>query len=388
MRDTLEEQLAARLRAVGDTVADDLPAPVDLEMQVARHRRRARTTRRWSGVAIAAAVVATVATVAVVHGTAGRGTVRIATSSTTASPPDALQPGTVMLSARGVNVISLDATGHQNATMVAALRGDIKYARATDDHRALWYLSLKKGLHACGDVVRADIATGHSSTIVTHAVAFDVSPNGKRLALYGSGDLADDRCAPVSTTQPGRVVVVDLTNNRSSAISVPELTSLRFSPDGSYLAAVSCGVPRCEAFDRIEVPDVLGAPLVVEPVSWSAYPDQSIRTASIEFGPGGLYMLKRLNPIPGRTIATERIDRLDPLGLQPVETLFSARGWDISQMMPTASGTYVVATLAQPKPPKWGLYLVQAGKLVPVRSLTDPGTLTPVRPLAAFGAGG
>ena len=155
MRDTLEERLSQQLRAVGDTVADELPPPVDLELQVARHRRHARTTRRWSSVALAAAVVATVATVAVVHGTAGRGTVRIATSSTTASPTDALQPGTVMLSARGLDVISLDANGHQNATMVTAVRGDIKYARATDDHRALWYLSLKQGLRACGDGVGA-----------------------------------------------------------------------------------------------------------------------------------------------------------------------------------------------------------------------------------------
>jgi hypothetical protein len=388
MRDTLEERLAARLGAVGDTVADELPVPVDLELQVVRHRRRARTARRWSGVAIAAAVVATVATVAVVHGTAGRGTVRIATSSTTASPADALQPGTVMLSARGRNVISLDSTGHQNATMVAAVRGDVKYARATDDHRALWYLSLKKGLHACGDVVRADIAAGHSSTIVTHAVAFDVSPDGTRLALYGAGDLADDLCAPVSATQPGRVVVVDLTNDRSSAVSVSRLSSLRFSPDGSYLAAVSCGAGPCESFDRIAVPDQLGRPLVVTPVSWSAYPDQSIRSAAIEFGPGGLYMLKHLAPVAGLTTSTVRIDRLDVSGTDPVATILSSRGWDIAQMVPTASGTYVVATLAKPKPPRWGLYLVQSGKLVPVRSLADPGTLTPVSPLAAVGAGG
>jgi hypothetical protein len=388
MRDTLEERLAARLGAVGDTVADELPVPVDLELQVARHRRRARTTRRWSGVTIAAAVVATVATVAVVHGAAGRGTVRIATSSTTASPTDALQPGTLMLSARGLNVISLDATGHQNATMVAALRGDIKYARATDDHRALWYLSLKKGLHACGDVVRADIATGHSSTIVTHAVAFDVSPDGRRLALYGSGDLADDLCAPVSATQPGRVVVVDLTNDRRSAVSVPRLTSLRFSPDGSYLAAVSCGAGPCESFDRIDVPAELGAPLAVAPVSWSASPDQSIRSAAIEFGPGGLYMLKHLTPVAGRTTATARIDRLDVGGSDPVTTILSSRGWDISQMVPTASGTYVVASPANAKARHWGLYRVEQGRLVPVRSLADPGTLTPVSPLAAVGAGG
>ncbi|MCU1464783.1 MAG: hypothetical protein JWM72_711 [Actinomycetia bacterium] len=389
MRDALEERLAAQLRAVADTVADELPMPVDLELQVARHRRRARALRRWSSVAVAAVVVATVATVAIMHGTAGRGTIRIATSSTTASPPsDALQPGTVMLSARGLDVISLDSTGHQNATMVTALRGEIKYARATDDHRALWYLSLKKGLRTCGDVVRADIASGHSSTIVTHAVAFDVSPDGTRLALYGAGDLATDHCAPVPAAGPGRVVVVDLTTKQSSAVAVSQVTSLRFSPDGSYLAAVNCGAAGCDAFSRIEVPAELGPPLVVDPVSWSAYPGQSIRSATIEFGPGGLYMLKQLTPIAGRTTATARIDRLDVRGLQPAATILSSRAWSIAQLVPTATGTYVVAGAAQAKARKWGLYRVESGKLVLVRSLADPGTLTPVTPFGAAGAGG
>ena len=41
MRDTLEERLATRLRTLGDTVDDELPPPVDLELQVLR-RRRAR----------------------------------------------------------------------------------------------------------------------------------------------------------------------------------------------------------------------------------------------------------------------------------------------------------------------------------------------------------
>ncbi|MDQ1476238.1 MAG: hypothetical protein QOE62_1467 [Actinomycetota bacterium] len=389
MRDALEARLAAQLRAVGDTVADELPTPVDLELQVARQRRRARAARRWSSVAVAAAVVAAVATVSIMHGTTGRGTIRIATSSTTAArPADALQPGTVMLSSRGLDVISIDATGHQNATMVTALRGEIKYARATDDHRALWYLSLKKGKRACGDVVRADIATGHSSTIVTHAVAFDVSPDGTRLALYGAGDLAGDRCAPVTAAGPGRVVVVDLTTKQSSAVSVSNVTSLRFSPDGSYLAAVNCGGDRCVAFSRIDVPGELGPPLVVAPVSWSASPEQSIRSATIEFGPGGLYMLKQLAPIAGRTTATARIDRLDVRRLQPVTTILTSRAWNVSQLVPTATGTYVVASAASAKTRKWGLYRVEAGKLALVRLLADPGTLTPVTPFVPARAGG
>ncbi|MDQ1379467.1 MAG: hypothetical protein QOJ71_186 [Actinomycetota bacterium] len=389
MRDALEDRLAARLRAVGDTVADELPTPVDLELQVSRQRRRARAARRWSSVAVAAAVVATVATVAIMHGTTGRSTIRIATSSTTAVPtPDALQPGTVMLSSRGLDVISLDATGHQNATMVTALRGEIKYARATDDHRALWYLSLKKGRGACGDVVRADIAIGHSSTIVTHAVAFDVSPDGTRLALYGAGDLVGDHCTPVTAAGPGRVVVVDLTTKQSSAVVVSKLTSLRFSPDGSYLAAVNCGGDRCAGFSRITVPAELGPPLAVASVPWSAYPEQSIRAALIEFGPGGLYMLKQLAPTAGRATATARIDRLDALGLQPVTTILTSRAWSVSQLVPTATGTYVVASAAHAKARTWGLYRVEAGKLALVRPLADPGTLTPVTPLIPARAGG
>jgi hypothetical protein len=49
-----------------------------------------------------------------------------------------------MLSARGRYVISLDTNGHTNATMVQTEHGDIEYARATDDHRALWYLSSRR----------------------------------------------------------------------------------------------------------------------------------------------------------------------------------------------------------------------------------------------------
>jgi hypothetical protein len=293
-----------------------------------------------------------------------------------------------MLSARGLDVISLDASGHQNATMVKAVRGDIKYTRATDDHRALWYLSLKKGKHACGDVVRADIALGHSSTIVTHAVAFDVSPDGRRLALYGSGDLAGDHCMPVTAAAPGRVVVMDLVTKTSSAASVSGVTSLRFSPDGSYIAAVDCGPRPCESFARIEVPAELGSPLVVEPVSWSASPDQSIRSAKIEFGPGGLFVLKQVTPTPRRTTTTARIDRLDADDTHSIATILWSSGWDITQIVPTSTATYVVASPTRVKPPKWGLYQVVEGKLTFVRSLSDPGTLTPVTPLVGARAGG
>src|SRR4051794_34842793 len=98
MRDVLEEHLATHLRTLGETVGDELPPPVDLEVRVVRRRRHTTRTRRGSSIGIAAAIVAAVSLVAVTHGTAGRGSPRIATSSTTAVPVhDSLQPGTVML---------------------------------------------------------------------------------------------------------------------------------------------------------------------------------------------------------------------------------------------------------------------------------------------------
>jgi hypothetical protein len=392
MPDVVEQQLATRLQALGETVGDELPPPVDLELQVVRRRRRVRSTRRGAGVSVACAIVAALTTVAVVHGTAGQSSLRIATSPTTAAPMrDALQPGTVMLSARGPFVISLDANGHTNATMVAVEHGVVAYARATDDHRALWYLSLKNGPHACGDVVRADI-DGRSSTIVTHAVAFDVSPDGDRLALYGAGDLAHDRCAPVTAAAPGRVVVSDLRSSAMSTVPMGNLKSLRWSPDGSYLLAVDCTTAvRCTGFQRVDVPNELGAPLVAEsefPLGTRARPLHSLST---EFGPDGLYALETTALPRSPSMVGVLLDRYDARTLRTSTEVFAGSDWDVSQVIPTTTGTYVVATplgkanarstVAQPR----GLYRIEAGRLVLVRALVDPGTLTAVRPLAASG---
>jgi hypothetical protein len=376
MRDSLEQRLATRLRTLGETVDDELPPPVDLELQVLRRRRRVRATRRWSAVSIAAAIVAAAATVAVVHGVTGGDPIRIATSPTTAVPVrDSLQPGTVMLSARGRYVVSLDARGHTNATMVLAQHGDIMYARATDDHRALWYLSLKKGSGACGDVVRADI-DGRTSTIVTHGVAFDVSPDGSRLALYGAGDLAHDRCSPVKKGLVGRIVVLDLTTSASSALNVPNVTSLRWSPDGTYLVSVSCSPSGCAGYDVIDVPGALGGPLTVEPGGSGARPARSVRSASVVFGPHDLYTLGR-----GPTV---RIERVDPRAARVPVLVFSGGGtWDVTQVVPTTAGTYVVA--ARVKSATSALYRIVEGKLVFVRPLDNPGTFTPVAALDAAG---
>jgi hypothetical protein len=380
MRDLLEERLASRLQALGETVHDELPPPADLELRVARRRRRTRANRRWSSLAVAAAIVAAVASVALVQGTAGTGPVlHISTAPTSVAPPvhDALQPGTVMLSARGHFVISLDEAGHQNATMVAVKDGNITYARSTDDHRTIWYLSLKHGTAACGDVVRANI-DGNSSKIVAQAVAFDVSRDGTRLALYGAGNLADGKCAPVKSGTTGEIAVVDVATFESSTLPIGGVTSLRFAPDGSYLVAASCSAHRCEEARRIDVPSPLGASLVSEPMSFAAKVTSPVRATSVAFGGGAMFVLE---PSPSDTIY-----RYDPTRVGPAPAVFvGAREWDVTQLVPTATGIDVVAARmppgGEPGASSFGLYRVEAGRLVLVRLLVAPGTLTDVRPL-------
>jgi hypothetical protein len=54
--------------------------------------------------------------------------------------------------------------------------------------------------------------------------------------------------------------------------------------------------------------------------------------------------------------------------------------WALGQIVPTAAATYVVARRAHPGG-RQGLYRVVGRRLVYVRSLDDPGTLTGVTPL-------
>ena len=330
MPDVLERQLAARLLELADATGDgELVPPADLELQIARRRARTSAGRRWTGASVAAVLAVVVAMVAVVHGTSGTRSVAVSAPSTTvpAAARDPLPAGTVMLAAKGRDVLALDARGHQIATMVHAVRGDIQYARVTADHRELWYLSRKHGTSACADVVRADIE-GRSSMIVTHAVAFDISPDGTRLALYGAGDLAHDRCEPVRTRAGGALVVVDIATGAASALELDSAGGLRWTSDATAIDVLSCLADGCAPSARVAVPHLLDQPLRVE-------------------------------------------------GFVPTRPPFpaSAAGWKISQVVDTDAGTFVVAV-----PPGTGrpaLYRIDAGRLVVLRDL-DPGMLSAV----------
>jgi hypothetical protein len=383
MRDLLEQQLAARLRELGETVPDQVGAPPDLELRVQREHRRARRGRVWPAIAAAAVVVAFVGGLAVARGTAGRGSVRVAASPSTQLPMrDALQPGTVMLSSYGRFVVSLDANGHRNATMVTG-HGEISYARAIDTHHAIWYLSRRSTSNQCGEVVRADI-DGHASSIVAKALTFDVSRDGSRLALYGAGDLAHGGCAPVRSPSTGHVVIVDLTTRRSSQLALDDVTALRWSLDGSELLALRCRAGGC-AVDRIEVQGPLGARL--EASAAGSLGSAAGVAEQLEFGSDGLYVL-RASPDGASGAPTQTIRRYDATTPGSPITLFDgADRWLLRQVVPTAAATYVVATARRPAgstaptAPSLGLYRLVAGRLVPVRTMSGSVVLTAVTPL-------
>lgn len=384
MRDLLEERLATRLREIGATVPDNVAVPADLESRVHRERRRARTARRWPALAVAALVVAVVASLTVVRGAAGRDAVRVDSSSPTAPVHDALAPGTVMLSAYDNFVVSLDARTRVNATMVVST-GAISYARATDAHHSIWYLSHRGATGGCGAVVRADV-DGHTSRIVARAVAFDVSRDGSRLALFGAGDLVHDSCSPVGGPGTGRVVVLDLATHRWSGLALDGVTSLRWSLDGSALVAVRCRAAGCSA-DRIDVPAQLGGPLD-DPVPIGPRPAPGV-TESVEFGSEGMYLLRSApDGTSGHPSGT--IERYDPATSGAPIRLFDGSGrWRLRQVVPTAIATYVVAAPV-PRPAfgpvagsGLGLYRLVDGRLDLVRGLAGPVTLTAVSPLPA-----
>jgi hypothetical protein len=158
------------------------------------------------------------------------------------------------------------------------------------------------------------------------------------------------------------------------------VTSLRFSPDGSYLAALTCVAHQCRAIDRIDVPGDLAGALSVAPVSWHPPPATTVRAAAIEFGRAGLYVLQRLAPVGGGAATSARIDWIDArTGVE--DQVFASAAFDVREVVPTADALYVVAAPRGTKAPDFGLYLVVAGNLSRQRSLTDPGFLTPVFPL-------
>jgi hypothetical protein len=359
MRDLLEQALASRLRAVGETVLDDLEPPAELEREIMFRRRRARTvTRRARALALAAAIVAVVATVAVVGSQSSSPRVGIAAVLVR----DPLPAGTVMFATRGRDVIALDSNGRRLATMVHADRGNVIDAQVTRDHRSLWYLSVAgtPGID-CGEVVRADVAGGESK-IMAHAIAFAISPDARRLALSGYGDVALGHCDKSASRA---VAVVDLWTRATAQARAIE-DQLGWSRDGRSLVSRVCGLGECRAVVRDVVVDQAVPPLAAPRALNAKLAGSVVGMASSE---DGLFVLRR-NKL---RIA---IDVYDPTTLRPVSRI----AWEnlpavTDQVVATPAGVYVVGGN---RAGESSLARIEGRKVVVV-SGRDPGIVRGVR---------
>jgi hypothetical protein len=246
--------------------------------------------------------------------------------------------------------VALDAQGRQLATMVHAKRGNVVDAQVTDDHRALWYLSVqgKAGVD-CGEVVRADVSTG-KSTIVARAVAFAISRDGRSLAVYGYGSVETRRC---ETGKSSATASIDLQTNdviRNRLVGVRDLV---YSPDG-YPIARSCRSDPCSIFVFLGHDGVYDwTPVTIEAnaIAWS---DSELYAIS-----PSRRQLKAYVWLP-RTIDSQRVVLRSRTALE--------------QVAPTEQGVYVVAKAPSGKRQ---LYLVSGSRLVPLTT-ADPGRIVAV----------
>jgi hypothetical protein len=245
MDDLLERALTAKLREVADAVPDDIDPPADLELRVARRRKAKRMNSS------SAFVLSMVAVLVAVVCTAG--VVRLATNEPSpaarARLVDPLPAGTAMLAAQGRDVVALGSNGEQLATMIHAERGAVVDAQITRDHRWLWYLSVAgRAGEDCGEVVRADIVD-RSSTVMAHAVSFGISPDARRLALSGYGDVAHGACEP---GKHAAIATIDLWTKARARASVAGVDALRWSVDGRDLIGRQCLPASCKAVTFVQ----------------------------------------------------------------------------------------------------------------------------------------
>jgi hypothetical protein len=316
MDDLLERALTARLQEVADTVPDELETPADLELQVARQRKRKRTSSGAAFLlAVAAVVSAAVGVAAVVRSTSP------APRPTTGVPlRDPLPPGTRLLAASGRYVVALDRNGKQLATMVAAKRGSIIDVQITRDHRSLWYLSTT-GVpgSSCGEVVDADLVD-RTSQIIAHAVSFGISPDARRIALSGYGNVANGGCQ--AGLKP-KLAVIDVWNQTRTNIAATRVArSLHWSADGKSLLVETCN----KGGDC-----VLRSRALVGDVETHLRPS-AVRERFVAVGADGVYV------IPGGSYQFQRYDTALRHGVFDGEVIDGTR-----TIVPATSGVYEVS---------------------------------------------
>jgi hypothetical protein len=353
MRDVLEEQLAARLRELGDVVPADLEPPADLDARVTRAKKTARGRRYGTALAIAAGFLVVVAIGTVLDGRTGdEAPVAVAPTH------DPLPAGTVMLSAKGRYVTARDATGKILATMVTTTHGDVLDAQVTADHKTIFY-RVTDPSSPCDKIARADI-DGGTSAFVARGDAFAISPDGTRLAVSGYGDLTAGTC---SATGEGVLAVLDLGNGASTKRDGAAYTELLWDGD-ELLVGQACDL-LAECGEVVGWTDLQSAPLVIEQDG----------TNVIERGPDGLYQVMRSQRKPGYSNVVMRIGDATA---SPIHVADLEAGWTVHDIVPTESEVFLVASSPGVSAPR--LFRLDGTRPVLV-SDTDPGATSPVFPI-------
>jgi hypothetical protein len=354
MRDVLEEQLAARLRDLGDVVPAELEPPDDLDARVAQARKSARARRYGAVLAVAAVFLVVVAIGTVLDGRTGdEAQIAVAPVS------DPLPEGTVMLGAKGRYVTARDATGNVLATMVTTTHGNVLDAQVTADHKTIFYRVTDPN-SPCDKIARADI-DGRTSQFVARGDAFAINPDGTRLAVSGYGDLASGKC---SATGEGVVAVLDLENGATTKREGTAYRELLWNGD-ELLVGQACDL-LAECGEVVGWTDLQSAPRVLEQAG----------TDAIERGPDGLYQVVRSQQKPGYSTV---VLRTGAATAPPIQLGEVSPGFTVRNIVPTESDLFVVAS-APGASGDARLFRLDADGMTLV-SDTDPGATSPVFPI-------
>lgn len=352
MRDVLEEQLAARLRDLGDVVPAELEPPADLDARVARAKKAARGRRYGTVLAIAAGFLVVVAIGTVLDGRTGdEAPVAVAPTH------DPLPAGTVMLGAKGRFVTARDANGKVLATMVKTTHGNVLDAQVTADHKTIFY-RVTDPASPCDKIARADI-DGRSSEFVARGSSFAISPDGSRLAIAGRGDLAEGKCAGSGEV---RVAVLDLEKGTATTPGASGFVDLVWNDDRILLGRSCQVVAMCELVALTDSEDASR-----KVVGYGA--------SVAERGADGLYqVLRGASFSPNSTVVVTRGD----VASDPTYVGEIPGGWAVADIIPTPSDLFVIASPSLEATPR--LYRLIDGRPELVSDV-DPGAASPVFPI-------
>ena len=234
------------------------------------------------------------------------------TSTTSTTQPRPVDPmaGVAMLGVRGRKIMALDAQGNVMRTLVTAYAGrTVLDAQMQSNHHTIWYVTASNtsdaylpGQYHCTDVVRLDLVTSQR-TVIAHADAFSVTPDGTRVVLQ---DVQPDSTCIANDSSLAPNVVRDVATGAQSTIT-GTMDRFVLSPDGRTLVGTHCSFDDdCRVqLEAAALPATLGAPVQLHPIN-----DQKLSFMGLDARADGLYALVDTQPqVCGCGGPVDRYDR-------------------------------------------------------------------------------